>query len=148
MKVIFLQDVPGTGRKGETKDVADGYAKNFLLSKKLAEVATKGLVHELKKQAEKHKKQMEKELMSYQKIASRLEGSHLEFEKKVSEGGRLYAAIKSEDLVKAIKIQLKQVIVVDQIKVDKPIKSVGEHLIRVEFGHGLEAEIEVEVREI
>lgn len=143
MKVIMLQAVPGTGRKGEVKDVADGYARNFLLPQGLARSATNMLMEELEGRAEKKKKQNERELKDMQKLASQLDGQEIELVGKVSAGGTLYAAIKPDTIAGAINKQLKLTVPPNQIRIAVPIKAIGEHTVQVELGHGLEAEVTV-----
>jgi len=143
MKVILLQNIPGTGEKGEVKDVSDGYARNFLLQKKLARHATASALAALKKDEEKKKRENEKELNNAQKLAIKLDGAEIEVKGKVSDGGTLYAAIKSEMIADGIKKQFNLLVKASQIVIDTPIKDVGEHKARVEFGHGLEAELTI-----
>lgn len=148
MKVILLKNVPGTGAKGDIKDVADGYARNFLLKKKLAKMATKDAVGDLKKQEEKKKKLSEQELKENQVLAGKIDGANIEIKAKVSGGGVLYAGVKAEEIVDAVKKQLSLNINSKQVKIEKPIKELGEHRIIIEFGHGLEAELNIAVSEI
>ena len=105
MKVIFLKDVKGTAKKGETKEVSDGYARNFLMKQGLAIMATDAELKKIDGQAKKKAKQMESELESQQKVAGRLDGEEIEILAKVSNSGTLYAAINSAKLAQAIKKQ-------------------------------------------
>lgn len=144
MKIILLQDIKGTGKKGEIKEVADGYARNFLLKKGLAKVATGVAVQEVKIQAEKKKKQNLGELKDSQNITSRLDGVEVEIKAKASEAGVLYAAVGSKKLIEAFKSQYGVEVKLKQMVFD-PIKELGEHKVKLEFGHGLEAELTVVV---
>src|SRR3989338_7864804 len=90
MKVILLQDVPGTGKKGEVKNVADGYARNLLLPKKLAQAATSDALERMKQEELKRKKQSERELKDYQTVASALDGVEVAVKAKGTAEGTLY----------------------------------------------------------
>ncbi len=145
MKVLFLQDVKGTGRKGEILEVSDGYARNFLLPKNLAKIATKELTIQIKQVEEKEMKLMEQELKVNQKLASRIDGQEIEIITKASATGTLYSAIGTEKIVEEIKKQLKSIVKSEQVILNKPIKEIGEYKVKIKFGHGLEAEVQVTV---
>src|SRR3989339_1323589 len=122
MKVIFLKDVKGTAKKGEIKEVSDGYARNFLMKQGLATMATDTELKKLESQAKKKTKQMESELESLQKMAGRLDGAEIEIFAKTSNSGTLYAAITSDKLASAIKKQLSIKVKPEQIKLKEPLK--------------------------
>lgn len=147
MKVILLQNIPGTGQKGEVKNVANGYARNFLFKKGLARQATGALIKELELQRKKEIKTAEKELSENQKLASSLDGREIEIKAKTSEGGKLYAAISANDIAKEIKIQLGREVDSKKIEIGNPIKEVGEHKVRVLLDHGIEADLKVTICE-
>lgn len=144
---MFLQDVPGTGQKGDIKEVTNGYARNFLFKKNLAKIVTKQLIQDLEVQGKKQTKAAEKDLSDNQKKASKLDGGEIEVVEKVNAEGTLYAALSLGKMAQEIKKQLGVAVEARQIKLKKPIKEVGEHDIRIEFGHGLEAELRVTVSE-
>lgn len=147
MKVVLIKDVPGTGRRGDVKDVADGYARNFLLRQKLAEPATPNTLSAMKAEAERHKREMEHELREYQRDAARLDGAEVTLVEKVSASGTLYAAVSGAKIASAVKRDIGINIRPDQIVQREPIKTTGEHRALVRFGHGLEAELAVLVSE-
>ena len=146
MKVILLKDVEKLGRAGEVKKVADGYARNFLIPNGLAVLATE---EELKKLEERQKIESEKakkELEIYQELASNLDGLELEIPVKVSEDGKLFGTItpsKICEYLKEKKFDIKQ----KQIKLEKPIKEIGEYDVTIELPHGLESKIKIIVTE-
>jgi len=145
MRLLLLQDLKGTGRKGEIIEVSDGYARNFLLPKNLAKIATKELVLQTKQAEEKKIKLMEQELKTNQKLATQIDGREIEIKAKASGNGKLYSAIGSDIIASEIKKQLKLNIKSEQVLLSKPIKEIGEHKVLVKFGHGLEAEVQVTV---
>src|SRR3989338_4599147 len=140
MKVILLQDVLGTGKKGEVKDVADGYGRNFLLAKNLVKMATAATLQELQIQAAKQKKQMERELKENQRLATTLDGAEFEVREKASKAGRLYAGVDGKKIAALVKARFKAAIDPKQVRVKVPIKEAGEHRVMIGLGHGLEAE--------
>lgn len=147
MKVFFLKDVPGTGKKGDIKDVSDGYARNFLLKKNFAKIIDENGIKNIKEQEEKHKKKMARELADSQKMATKLDGEDITIVGKVNEKSILYAAVKPEEIAEAIKKEHKIEISSEKIFIANPIKELGEHVVMIEFGHGLEAELTVFVSE-
>jgi len=146
MKVILTKDVKGTGKCGDIKDVAPGFARNFLFARGMARPASKGAEVQIKKQQEKKVKQEKQNLTDTQKIASSLNGSEITIQgKKVNDEGKLYAAIKEADVVAAVKKQVGKTITKSQVKFENPIKELGEHDVTISFGHGLEAVLSVSV---
>lgn len=143
MKVILIKDVKGTGKKGDVKSVADGFARNFLLKQGLAKPTSDAAVVELQATEERHRKKEEQELVRSQKAASKIDGKEVEIFQKTNANGTLYAALGAEAVAKAIRSQLKISITPSQVAWKHPIKSTGEHRVTIEFGHGIEAEISV-----
>ncbi len=145
MKVILLKDVPGTGKKGDIKDVSDGYARNFLLPHKLVSLATAGVVNQAAASVEKAKKKVEQDLKQTQSLAAKLDGAEVEISGKVSAEGTLYAAVGPKMIADAVQKQLKLAIEPKQISLKQPIKEAGEFTATVSFPHGLEAELRIVV---
>ena len=143
MKVIFLQDIQGTGKKGEVKNVADGYARNFLLKKSLARIATKNAVTKMETEVKKKVESSEEDLVEQQGAASKLDGAEIEIKGKVCDGGTLYAAISAKKIVEIIKKQFGVVIKQKQLKIKNQIKEIGDHDIVIQFEHGLESDLRV-----
>ena len=141
MRVILLQNVPKIGRQGDIKDVADGYARNFLLPKKLATAATPEAIAQQKTQLQKAAKQAELDLAATEKLASQLEGQAFEVSAKASENDTLYAAISPAKIVSLLKSR-GFTITRNQVNTEG-IKEIGEHEIKLSFDHGLEATITI-----
>jgi len=143
MKVILLKDVPGTGKKGDIKEVADGFARNFLLKQNLGKPATQEALSEIKAQEEKHRRDMERELKDSQLAASRLDGREIVIKAKASDGGVLYSAVGANQLAEEIKKQVGVEVAPKQIILNRGIKEFGDKNILVKFPHGLEANLRV-----
>lgn len=142
MKVILLKDVEELGKKGDVKNVADGYARNFLFAKNLAKPATKQALKELEAEKELEAQIAEQELKKIEEIVSRIDGLELEITEKMDETGKLYGAINEVKIAKIFKdkgLNIKK----KQIKIPQPIKAVGEYPVIITFDHGLEAEIKI-----
>lgn len=142
MKVILLKDMKGLGKKGEIKEAADGYARNFLLPGDLAQPATAENIFKLKRQAEEKTRMAVKDLLSAEKMASKIDGQSVEIKTKANEEGRFYAAIGAAAIAKKLKeknFEIKK----EQILLAEPIKEAGEFAVKIYLDHNLEAEITV-----
>ena len=146
VKVILLKDIENIGKKSEVKNVANGYARNFLFPKNLAKIATKEAIGELEKQKELEEKKAEEELKTTQEIVKKVDGLEIEMPVKVDEQGKLYGSINEVEISKILtdkRFDIKK----KQIKIPQPIKEIGEHQITILFDHNLEAEIKIIVTE-
>mgnify|MGYP001580249916 CR=1 FL=1 len=130
MKVILLQDVAGIGRKGEIKNVSDGYAGNFLLPKKLAQVASSNIVAT----AEKLKKKTEQGKDVQKNIAEKningLKDLKVEIKAKSNEKGHLFSIIHPDEISKVLKEKYHLDIPSKIIEISTPIKELGAHIIK------------------
>ncbi len=141
MKVVLLQKVPGIGDVDDVKEVADGYARNFLFPNHLAVQASVGTVAQVSAHKKKLAKEAENDLKEQQSIADRLDGLVIELKEKVSDKGLLYAAVGPQRLVDELKKNGFDVIK-SQITM-KPIKEEGEFTATVRLRHGLEANVSI-----
>lgn len=145
MKVILLQKVKGLGETDDIKDVADGYAVNFLFPKHLAVPASQSSLHDLIAHKNKKTKDEVNDLKNQQKLASKLDGLELKFVEKVNDKGILYSAVNSQKIAKKLedlgyKISKNKIIVSN-------IKTAGDFTAKVKFAHGLEADLNIIVSE-
>ena len=142
MKVILLQNVEKLGKKREVKEVTNGYARNFLIPRKLAVLASQPEIDRVEKEKELEAQKAEEELIHFQELASQVDGLELEIFTKVSEEGKLFGAITSAKIAEVLaekSFQIKK----EQIKLDEPIKELGEYEIIVELPHNLEAKFKI-----
>ena len=135
MKVILQQDVKGQGKKGELKEVSDGYARNFLLPKGLAEVATQDNLNAMKLRDAAKKKQIEKEKALAQENAKKLEGIVVKIPAKAGDKGRLFGSVTSKEISEALKAQHGIEIEKNKIVQAEPIKSFGSFEVKCKFGY-------------
>lgn len=142
MKIILTQNVNKLGKAGEIKEVSDGYARNMLLPKGAAIIATPEAIRALEFQKELQVKKSEKELEQVEKAAENLDGTELVFTAKTQEDGKLFGSITENHIADKIK-ELGFSISKKQVKLDNHIKNTGEHEATVNFDHGLEAQIKI-----
>ena len=131
MKVILLKDVKKVGKKFETKEVASGYALNFLIPRKMAEASTESAMKRLGhlKALDEGERKIHEDLLM--KNLKALEGKTIELKEPANEKGHLFKGVHQEELVAAIKSQTQLDLAPEYIILEKPIKEVGEHEIEV-----------------
>lgn len=146
MRIILLGDVENMGKKFDVKEVADGYARNFLFPKGLAKQATEETTEWARVQKEIIAQKAEGELKQVQEIASKLDDMEIPLFMKVGEEGQLFESVnvqKIADRLKDLGFEVKK----NQIKLEAPIKELGEYLITLVFDHNLEAQIKLIITE-
>jgi large subunit ribosomal protein L9 len=142
MKVILLQDVEGTGKKFEVKEVADGHANNLLIPQGLAKPATKEALEWLETQRELASKIAEEALKRTQELASGLDDLEVTIAMKVGDEGQLFESVNAQKIQDRLK-EMGYEVAKSQIKLEQPIKDLGEFPVKVTFDHNLEATISV-----
>ncbi|KZE39372.1 50S ribosomal protein L9 [Brevibacillus parabrevis] len=146
MRVIFLQDVKGQGKKGEIKDLSEGYVRNFLLPRKLAKEATDSNVKTLDAQKRSEEKRKEQEKLEAQELGVKLGELTVKVTGKAGEGGRLFGAISSKQVAQALEEQFK--IKLDKRKLEMDaIRSLGVTQIKVKLHNEVTATLKVHVVE-
>ena len=147
MKVILLKDVKGTGKKGEMKEVSDGYARNFLLPKKMAIVADNTAVKELNEKNKAAENKAQKEYEAAVELGKKMKEMNIVMYSKAGDGGRLFGSITSKDIAEQLKKQHD--IVVDKRKVllNEPIRVLGSTNVEIKIHQKVITKIRVDVRE-
>lgn len=146
MRVILLQDIRDLGKKYEVKEVKSGYARNYLIPQGLARPATKEAMQWLKSQKAEEQEKVEKELKEVQEFAAKVDGLEVIIPVKVGEKEQLFGSVNSQSIIKKLR-ELGFEIKRTQIVLEEPIKELGEFPVKINFDHGLEAEIRVIVVE-
>ena len=147
MKVILLKDVKGTGKKGEIKEVSDGYARNFLLKKGVAVEANQA---NMKESDEKSKSKERKALIEYEEavlLGKQMENVNIQIEVKSGEGGRLFGSITSKEIAEQLKKQKNIDIDKRKILMDEPIRTLGSTLVEIKLHQKVTTKIRVDVKE-
>lgn len=147
MKVILLQDVKSLGKKGEIVNVNDGYARNFILPKKLGVEATGKNLNDLKLQKNNEKKVAQENLDAAKKLAAELAEGKVELAIKVGEGGRAFGSVSSKEIAAAVKEQMNLEVDKKKIQLKEAVKSLGTHIVSVKLHPEVTAELKVVVKE-
>ena len=147
MKVILLQDVRGQGKKGEMINVSDGYARNFLFPRKLAQEATADNVNTMRMndKAKREKEQRAREEAAA--LSAKLREMTLSVYAKGGGAGRLFGSVTSQEISDALKEQEGVELDKRKIVIDEAIKTVGLYTVKVKLGFGIDAALKVDVRE-
>ncbi len=144
MKVILKENISNLGTKGEVKNVSDGYARNYLIPKGMAEEATPARLKEWEKQKKIIEKKEQKEEEKAREIAEKLEGQKINFKLKAGEEGRLFGSATSADISEALKEKGYE-IDKRKIELEDPIKNTGNHEIEIKLMPGITTRIQVEI---
>lgn len=147
MKVILLQDVKSLGKKGEIVNVNDGYARNFILPKKMGVEATGKNLNDLKLQKNNEKKVAQEQLDSAKTLAEKIGQGKVELAIKVGEGGRVFGSVSSKEIAAAVKKQMGLDVDKKKIQLKETIKSLGTHNVPVKLHPEVTAELKVIVKE-
>ena len=147
MKVIFNVDVRGQGKKGEMKEVSDGYARNYLLPRKLATEATADNINALKLKEKAKAAQMAKEKAQAEENARKLSGVQVIIRAKAGNGGKLFGAVTSQEISKALKDQFDIDIEKNKIVQADPIKTFGAFTVKAKLGYEVSGTINLLVVE-
>ncbi|MFD0716141.1 50S ribosomal protein L9 [Paenibacillus sp. GCM10027626] len=142
MKVIFLQDVKGQGKRGEVKEVAEGYVRNFLLPKGLVKPASEGNMKTLQAQNASEQRRKEKELEDAKALAAKLEALEVVVKTKSGEGGRLFGSVTSKQIAESLE---KMGVRVDKrkIELEEPIRSLGYTQVPLKLHQDVKATLKV-----
>ena len=142
MKIVLLEDVEKVGKKYDVKQVADGFARNFLIPKNLAKVATKELSEWAEMQKQLLEKKAEENLKKIQTAASSIDGQEVIFQVKLGPEGQLFESINAQKISEKLK-ELGLEVKKNQIDLAEPIKEVGEYPVKIKFDHNLESQIQI-----
>jgi len=145
MKVILLEDVKGSGKKGQVINVSDGHAKNFLIPKKLAAEATKSALNDWEKQQKSAEHKRQGEVSEAQALGKRLEESLVKITMKVGENGKMFGSVSNKEIAEAASKQLGIQIDRKKIVLDEPIKMAGLKKVTVKLYAEISAQLPVEI---
>ncbi len=143
MKVLLLQDVKGVGDAGQIKEVAEGYARNYLIPKKLATAATPAALkeHEQRQAAErKRQAAVDNEMRG---LGKKISETAVTVRSKVGEGGKLYGSITTGDVAEALEKQLGQAVDRRKIEIEEPIRHIGEYKVPVKLSKNVSSTVTV-----
>jgi len=145
MKVLLLEDVPKLGKKGEIKEVSDGYARNYLIPRKLAVEATDGLIKHIEESKRIEEKKKESIKNKSEGILEKLKDVTIVLKVKAGEKGKLFGAVTSQDIANKIKevvgIDFDKNLFEDKVN----LKEIGTYSIKIKLPQGVKGEIKVEL---
>ena len=146
MKVILLQDVRGKGKKGQMLEVSDGYARNYMLPRKIAREATADAINTMRMNDKATQERQARERAEAMELAKRMKAMALTVYAKGGGAGRLFGSVTSQEIADALQ---SQGITLDkrQIVIDEPIKNVGTYTIRCKLGYEITAQLTVQIQE-
>ena len=147
MKVIFNEDVRGQGKRGEMKEVSDGYARNYLLPRKLASEATADAVNAFKLREKAKAAQIARDRALAEENAKKLAGVVVQVQARAGQGGRLFGAVTSQEISDALREQHGIEIEKNKIVQSEPIKSFGNFEVKAKLGYEVSGKINVLVVE-
>ncbi len=145
MQVILLEDVKSHGKKGEIVNVSDGYARNFILPKKLGVEATAKNLNDLKLQKAAEEKKQQEILAQAQALKTEIEGKSILLKIKAGEGGRTFGSISTKEISAAVKEQLGFDIDKKKYNLNDPIRNMGTYTVPIKLHPKVTAELKVKV---
>jgi len=146
MKIILQKPVDNLGNPGDVAEVADGYARNYLIPRGLAIKAEKGALRHAESLKRAHVSRLSKEKGEYEAIASKLIGAGaLRIQGRAGEEGRLFGSVTAADIAEALAEQAGVAVDRKDVQLDEPIRSLGTHEVRVKLFHDVEPVVTVEV---
>ncbi len=146
MKVLLIKDVKNLGKKGEVKEVKDGYGKNFLIGKGFARHATPEILAQHAQDELIVAENLEKEVSALKEIAKKLDKVEIIITKKLGQNGHLFGSVTKDEIATALKNQHNITIDKKHINEKTAIKTIGEHNLDFKLGHGLHAVLHVDVQ--
>ncbi|NLF44538.1 MAG: 50S ribosomal protein L9 [Syntrophomonadaceae bacterium] len=145
MKVILLKDIKDLGKTGEIKELADGYARNYLIPRGLAVEATPDKLKEIEEKNLKAQKNKQKEMASAEALKDKLNGKSVQISLKTGGGDKLFGAVTTKEIAELIEKQLKIKVDRKKIELEEPIKHLGDYNIKIKLYQSVQAEIKLTV---
>ena len=145
MKVVLRDDVENLGRKGDVCDVADGYARNFLVPRGLAIKANKGVIAQAEAMRRNRAARAERERIAAEELGTRLAGTRVQIGARAGEAGKLFGSVTSSDIADAIRTVAGVEIDRHDIVLGEPLKELGEHEVAVRLHGDVQAAVVVDV---
>ena len=147
MKVIFLQDVSGMARAGEIKEVADGYGRNFLIPRKLAELVESQAINAMKARLKAQARIQAQTEAELRELADQIDGKEVILEAQTGGKDRLYGSIAAADIAAELERTTGFVVDKRKIKLDESIRQVGSYEVTIRLGKDITSKIKVTVSE-
>lgn len=146
MKIILLKDAPKIGKRGELREVPEGHARNFLIPKGFAKLATANVQNTIQKEQKEATAKQEREQARLEKIQKTLASTTIHIQVKHGEKGQIYSGIREADIAFAIADKTGIHLEKQQIHLTRPIKEVGDHKVELRLGKGLKTIIKLQIQ--
>jgi len=147
MKIVLLEDVAGTGKAGEIKEVSKGYAKNFLLPRKLALIATPAVTKQVESRLEKEKLEESIDREKLVELAQQIEGKEIRLKARLGAGERLFGSITAADVAEELSRTIGSVIDKKKIDIEKAFRQTGSYEVAVKLASDIKPKITVVIEE-
>lgn len=147
MKVVLLEDIAGTGRAGEIKEVSKGYAKNFLLPRGLALIATPAVTKQVESRLEKKKLEESVDREKLVELAQQIEGKEIRFRARMGAGEHLFGSITAANVAEELSRTIGSVIDKKKIDIEKPFRQTGSYEVAVKVASDIKPKITVVIEE-
>ena len=147
MKIVLLEDVPGRGKAGEIKEVSKGYAKNFLLPRGLALVATSTVIKQVKSRLEREKLEGSIDREKLVELAQQIEGREIRLKARMGAGERLFGSITAANVAEELSRAIGSVIDKRKIDIEKPFRQTGSYEVAVKLASDIKPKITVVIEE-
>ena len=147
MKVVLLEDLPGKGKAGEIKEVSKGYARNFLLPRGLALLATPAVIKQVESRLEQDKIEESIDRDKLVELAQQIEGKEIRFQARMGAGERLFGSITAADVAEKLSQAIGSVIDKKKIDIEKSLRKTGIHQVAVKLASDLNPQITVVIEE-
>ena len=147
MKVILLQDVKSLGKEGEIVNVNDGYARNFIIPKKLGVEANNKNLNDLKLKKSNEEKIAKENKEAAEKLAGELKAGQILLKIKVGEGGKAFGSVSAKEIAAAVKEQMGLDVDKKKIQLKETLKTLGTHIVPIKLHPEVTAELKVEIKE-
>lgn len=146
MKVILLQDIKGTGKKDQIMEISDGYARNYLLPRKLAREATAEALNSIEKSksADQHREAVRR--AEAERLAREIKGKVIQLSVRGGDNGKIYGSVTNDQIANALKEQLKVDVDKRKVEIEEPIKTVGQHFFTLKLMAGISTRLLVNVK--
>lgn len=146
MKILFFKDVPRLGKRGEIKEVSDGYAKNFLIPKKFATIATADIQARLEKETREAAASQAKQQAKLKQLQQDLVKRTFTLKVKVGDKGQIFGGLHAKDIIAVVNDKINTNLEKQQVDLEYPIKKLGEHIVPLKLGGGITAELKINVK--
>lgn len=146
MKVILLQDIKGTGKKDQIMEISDGYARNYLLPRKLAREATAEALNSIEKSksADQHREAVRR--AEAERLAREIKGKVIQLSVRGGDNGKIYGSVTNDQIANALKEQLKVDVDKRKVEIEEPIKTAGQHFFTLKLMAGISTRLLVNVK--